>query len=103
MGDTGDGVLTEVYVDVIDKTGRHCRNQHLPGQGVDDYDERNDEATYAVWSIEDKGRDNLVKTLPDGDEVITTDLTVNGDDFASRMWRRMISFWSAWLTARFRK
>ena len=35
-----------------------------------------------MWSIEDKGRDNLVKTLPDGDEVITIDLTVNGDDFA---------------------
>ena len=82
VGDTGDGVLTEVYVDVIDKTVDIAVINTYLAKAVDDYDERNDEATYAVWSIEDKGRDNLVKTLPDGDEVITTDLTVNGDDFA---------------------
>ena len=82
VGDTGDGVLTEVYVDVINKTVDIAVINTYLAKAVDDYDERNDEATYAVWSIEDKGRDNLVKTLPDGDEVITTDLTVNGDDFA---------------------
>ena len=83
VGETGDGVLTEVYVDVIDKTVDIAVINTYLAKAVDDYDERNDEATYEVWSLDDKGNSTLVKTLPanDGDPSVTTELTVDGDDF----------------------
>ena len=80
VGDTGRGVLTEVYVDVIDKEVDIAIINTYLAKAIDDYDERNDEATYKVWSLTDatvSGSVNLVK-----DTDLDIDLTVSGDDFA---------------------
>lgn len=54
---------------------------------TDDYNEKKDEATYTVWSLENKGTSSdktLVKALPakSTDAAINLDLTVSGEDFA---------------------
>lgn len=68
----------DVYIAVI--------NTYL-AVATDDYNEKKDEATYTVWSLENKGTSSdktLVKALPakSTDAAINLDLTVSGEDFA---------------------
>ena len=80
VGGTDDGVLTEVYVDVIDKTVDIAVINTYLAKADDDYDDRDDEVTYTVWSVDDVNgdRDNMT-LVKDTDQ--TERMTVSGEDF----------------------
>ena len=87
VGETGNGVLTQVYVDTDNKDVYIAVINTYLAVATDDYNEKKDEATYTVWSLENKGTSSdktLVKTLPakSTDAAINLDLTVSGEDFA---------------------
>ena len=76
VGGTGDGVLTEVYVDVIDKEVTIAIiNTYLAI--TDDYDEDDDEIALEIYAIEDKGNDTYVKTMGETE----TNVEITGEDF----------------------
>ena len=83
IGGTGDGVLTEVYVDNAENARDvtiAIINTYL-AKAVDDYDERNEEATFEVWSVEDVNSSSTITQLVKNTDDMTTDLTVSNDDF----------------------
>ena len=87
VGGTGNGVLTQVYVDTDNKDVYIAVINTYLAVASDDYNEKKDEATYTVWSLENKGTSSdktLVKALPakSTDAAINLDLTVSGEDFA---------------------
>ena len=87
VGGTGNGVLTQVYVDSDNKDVYIAVINTYLAVASDDYNEKKDEATYTVWSLENKGTSSdktLVKALPakSTDAAINLDLTVSGEDFA---------------------
>ena len=87
VGETGNGVLTQVYVDTDNKDVYIAVINTYLAVATDDYNEKKDEATYTVWSLENKGTSSdktLVKALPakSTDAAINLDLTVSGEDFA---------------------
>ena len=87
VGGTGNGVLTQVYVDSDNKDVYIAVINTYLAVATDDYNEKKDEATYTVWSLENKGTSSdktLVKALPakSTDAAINLDLTVSGEDFA---------------------
>ena len=87
VGGTGNGVLTQVYVDTDNKDVYIAVINTYLAVATDDYNEKKDEATYTVWSLENKGTSSdktLVKALPakSTDAAINLDLTVSGEDFA---------------------
>ena len=80
VGETGNGVLTQVFVDNIDKeVNIAVINTYLAIAG-EDYDERNDEVDLDVYAIDEVRDNQFVKTLTDDEDVYT--FTVSGDDFA---------------------
>ncbi len=91
VGETGNGVLTQVFVDTSDKDVYiTVINTYVAKTG--DYDDKKDEIDLEVYSIEDKNTSsraaNYVKNTDDKDDSnnkldpYTSDFTVAGDDFA---------------------
>ena len=88
VGATGNGVLTQVYVDSENKDVYISVINTYLAVAADDYDERHDEASYEIWGVKDVTSGaavNLVKTLVSAGssaEVYTGDgSTVSGEDF----------------------
>ena len=88
VGQTGNGVLTQVYVDNIDKQVYVAVINTYLAQAAEDYDEKNDELDLTVYMIDNLGStqspvyakrvtNNGVLDPADYDETIT----VEGDDF----------------------
>ena len=79
VGETGDGVLTEVYVDADNKEATVAVINTYLARAKSDYNEKKDEVSFTVYKIDAKGadKDQYVKTAGE-DET----LTVSGDDFA---------------------
>ena len=77
VGETGNGVLTEVYVDTTDKEVTIAIINTYLAEADEDYDDRTEEVDFIIWGIDDAGKDEFVKTP--GKEY--NDLTVNNDDF----------------------
>ena len=91
VGETGNGVLTQVFVDTSDKDVYiTVINTYVAKTG--DYDDKKDEIDLEVYSIEDKNTSsraaNYVKNTDDKDDSnnkldpYISDFTVAGDDFA---------------------
>ena len=86
VGETGNGVLTQVFVDTSNKDVYiTVINTYLAKTG--DYDDKKDEIDLKVYSIEDKNSSskaaNYVKNATITDEkAVTSEFTVDGDDFA---------------------
>ena len=87
VGETGNGVLTQVFVDNdkdVETVWVAVINTYL-AKAPADYNEKKDEADYEVWSLENKGTATdpvLVKDPADQsekEEKVT--LTVSGEDF----------------------
>nr|WP_325297853.1 S-layer homology domain-containing protein [uncultured Dysosmobacter sp.] len=78
VGETGDGVLTEVYVDADNKEATVAVINTYLARAKSDYNEKKDEVSFTVYKIDAKGadKDQYVKTAGE-DET----LTVSGDDF----------------------
>ena len=66
VGGTGDGVLTEVYVDVIDKEVTIAIINTYLAKASSDYNEKRDEVTFTVYGLNNS----------------TKPVTVSGEDFA---------------------
>ena len=85
VGETGNGVLTEVYVDTTEhEVTIAIINTYLAV--TDDYDDDDDEVDLEIYSVEDKGRQNdriFVKNTDDedGDPYTVNNVTVAGEDF----------------------
>ncbi len=79
VGATGNGVLTEVYVDSDNKDVTIAIINTYLAVADKDYDEKKEEATFAIWGIEDAGKDQFVKTGLSTDKV---KLDASADDFA---------------------
>ena len=82
VGETGNGVLTQVFVDNdanVETVYISIINTYL-AKATDDYDERRDEVTYDVWSVNNKGTSTNPILVKDTD--VVTPLTVDGEDFA---------------------
>ena len=91
VGETGNGVLTQVFVDTSNKDVYiTVINTYLAK--TSDYDDKKDEIDLEVYSLEDKNSSakaaNYVKNTDDKDsstdklDPYTEDFTVAGDDFA---------------------
>ena len=82
VGDTGNGVLTEVYVD-NDENARDVTiaiiNTYL-AIASDDYDDRREEAYFDVWSVADENASSSITQLVKNTGEIEN-LTVSNDDF----------------------
>ena len=90
VGETGRGVLTQVYVDSSAGNNGEVTiaiiNTYL-AEATSDYDDRDDELDLDIYAIEDKGsRNNVVFVKNSGDnssgDPYTEDVTVSGEDFA---------------------
>ena len=77
VGETGNGVLTEVYVDTNDKEVTIAIINTYLAKADGDYDDRTEEVDFDIWGIDDAGKDEFVKTPGNSDET----LTVTNDDF----------------------
>ena len=92
VGETGNGVLTQVFVDNIDKEVSIAVINTYLAKATDDYDDKNDELDLDVYSIEDvdAGSNEIyVKNTGDKDgnsnnglDPYIEDMTISGDDFA---------------------
>ena len=76
VGETGNGVLTEVYVDTNDKEVTIAIINTYLAKADGDYDDRTEEVDFDIWGIDDAGKDEFVKTPGNSDET----LTVTNDD-----------------------
>ncbi len=77
VGDTGNGVLTEVYVDSDEKEVTIAIINTYLAKADSDYDKKRDEASFDVWGLDDAGKKQYVKRVGDYQE----DMTVSGEDF----------------------
>ena len=77
VGETGNGVLTEVYVDTNDKEVTIAIINTYLAKADGDYDDRTEEVDFDIWGIDDAGKDEFVKAPGKSDET----LTVTNDDF----------------------
>ena len=80
LGETGNGVLTQVYVNNIDKQVHIAVINTYLAIAAEDYDEKNDELDLDVYKIDDLvATDHYVKTSTE----VTgpSDFTVSGEDF----------------------
>ena len=79
VGETGNGVLTQVFVDPNAGSDGEVTiaviNTYL-AKADNDYDERDDSIDFTVWGIENKGRNTLVKNS----SVHTVSLPVENED-----------------------
>ena len=92
VGETGDGVLTQVFVDNIDKEVNIAVINTYLAKATNDYDDKKDELDLDVYSIEDvdgSSADVYVKNTGDSDgnaanglDPYIEDMTISGDDFA---------------------
>ena len=80
VGDTGNGVLTQVFVDTAAKEVYIAVVNTYLAVAADDYDEKKDEATYDVWGVEDVTAGSAVD-LVKNTSAAPVDLTVDGEDF----------------------
>ena len=77
VGETGNGVLTQVFVDNINKRVNIAVINTYLAKAAEDYDEKNDEVDLDVYKIQDvTNKGQYVKA--DADET----MTVDGGDFA---------------------
>ena len=76
MGNTSDGVLTEVYVDVVDKEVTIAIMNTYLAIADNDYDEDDDELDVTVYAINDVGSSTYMKDIGE-----TEHMTVAGEDF----------------------
>ncbi|MCI8909316.1 MAG: hypothetical protein HFG09_01430, partial [Oscillibacter sp.] len=84
IGATGNGVLTQVFVDndkEVETVWIAVINTYL-AKAVDDYNEKKDEATYKVWSLKDGDDTSRLGLVKDATKTTTIDLTVSGEDFS---------------------
>ena len=78
VGGTGNGVLTQVYVDTAKKDVYIAIINTYLAKADADYSSKKDEVSFTVWSITEYNKtDKLVKDTKD-----TKSLTVKGEDFA---------------------
>ena len=77
VGGTADGVLTEVYVDVVDKEVTIAIMNTYLAIADNDYDEDDDELDILVYAIEDVGSSTYMNSIGE-----TERMTVAGEDFA---------------------
>ena len=61
VGETGNGVLTQVYVDTQNKEITISIINTYLAKASRDYDSKNEEATLTVWGIKDAGKNQFVK------------------------------------------
>ena len=78
VGDTGNGVLTEVYVDTDARTVDIAIINTYLAIADSDYNEKRDELSLDVYAV-DEISDEYVKTLTTGDD--QENLNVSGEDF----------------------
>ena len=78
VGDTGNGVLTEVYVDLDNKQVDIAIINTYLAIADSDYNEKQDELSLDVYAV-DEISDEYVKTITDGDD--QENLNVSGEDF----------------------
>ena len=76
VGETGNGVLTQVFHNTRDDEITVAVINTYLAKAAEDYDEKNDELDLTVFAIDDVKRNQYVK---DGD--VDTDMTVSGEDF----------------------
>ena len=76
VGETGNGVLTQVFHNTRDDEITVAVINTYLAKAVEDYDEKNDELDLTVFAIDEVKRNQYVK---DGD--VDTDMTVSGEDF----------------------
>ena len=110
VGETGDGVLTQVFVDNIDKEVNIAVINTYLAKATNDYDDKKDELDLDVYSIEDvdgSSADVYVKNTGDSDgnaanglDPYIEDMTISATTLPSPTMWRMISSWSLWQTAR---
>ena len=80
LGETGNGVLTQVYVNNIDKQVHIAVINTYLAIAAEDYDEKNDELDLDVYKIDDLvATDHYVKTSTEATG--PSDFTVSGEDF----------------------
>ena len=79
VGETGNGVLTQVFVDTAAKEVYIAVINTYLAVAADDYDDRRDEVSYDVWGVEDVTAGSAVNLVKNTD--VTTSLTVDGEDF----------------------
>ena len=77
VGETGNGVLTQVFHDTRDDEITVAVINTYLAKAVEDYDEKNDELDLTVYAVNDvTNRDNYVKDTSEDE-----DMTVSGEDF----------------------
>ena len=76
VGGTGNGVLTQVYVDTAKKDVYIAIINTYLAKADDDYNERKDEASFTIWSVDYKNK-ALVKDTSEH----TVSRNVKGEDF----------------------
>ena len=84
VGDTGNGVLTQVYQDIdTHEITIAIINTYL-AQAEEDYDEKNEEVDLTVYHVQDKGTSRNAIFVKNGDEDLgetTVAYTVESDEF----------------------
>ena len=83
VGDTGNGTLTQVFVDSEKEVVRVAIINTYLARAKGDYSEKKDEVTFNVYAIDKDKNDNYVK-VPDNRDNSDDDskaLTVSGEDF----------------------
>ena len=78
VGGTGDGVLTQVYVDTTAKKVTVAVINTYLAKAADEYDEKTGEVDFDIYGIDDAGRDQYVKRYGS----VNNDLSAADDDFA---------------------
>ena len=81
VGETGNGVLTQVYVDADNKDVYIAVINTYLAVATDDYNEKKDEAYFDVWSVKDQDS-SASKMVLVKDTAKVENLTVSGEDFA---------------------
>ena len=76
VGETGNGVLTQVFHNTRDDEITVAVINTYLAKAAEDYDEKNDELDLTVFAIDEVKRNQYVK---DGD--VDSDMTVSGEDF----------------------
>ena len=77
VGDTGNGVLTEVYKDVDNEEVTIAVINTYIGVANGDYSAKKEEATFTIWGIDDAGKNQFVKR----DGTHSVNLEANVEDF----------------------
>ena len=83
VGATGNGVLTQVFIDADSRVVTIAIINTYLARAKDDYSEKKDEVTFNVYAIDKDKNDNYVK-VPDNRDNSDDDskaLTVSGEDF----------------------